>query len=161
MECDNLVNGRKIGRIDIWDEHVPSGIRHSCCVKRLEFQSWRRCIQELKRHLLALLQLRDKQRGLRPLGFACYNDLVLANTLGKHKASREDGHGTAQMEDTITRLIISWLGGAKTRRFQEADIRSDHELVVMTFRLRLKKIKMQGPTKTKFDLRWRRNGRTN
>ena len=24
----------------------------------------------------------------------------------------EDGHGTARMEDTITRLIISWLGGA-------------------------------------------------
>ena len=31
----------------------------------------------------------------------------LANT--KHQ---EDGHGTAQMEDTMTRLIISWLGGA-------------------------------------------------
>ena len=27
-------------------------------------------------------------RGLRLLEFACYNDLVLANTLGKHKVSR-------------------------------------------------------------------------
>ena len=41
------------------------------------------------------------ERGLRLLEFACYNNLVL-----------EGGHGTAQMEDTITRLIISWLGGA-------------------------------------------------
>ena len=50
------------------------------------------------------------ERGLRFKGFACYNDLVPANTLGKHKCP-EDGHGKAQMEDTITRLIISWLGG--------------------------------------------------
>ena len=28
------------------------------------------------------------ERGLRLLEFACYNDLVLANTLGKHKVSR-------------------------------------------------------------------------
>ena len=28
------------------------------------------------------------ERGLRLLGFACYNDLVLVNALGKHKVSR-------------------------------------------------------------------------
>ena len=28
------------------------------------------------------------ERGLRLLEFACYNDLVLANTFGKHKVSR-------------------------------------------------------------------------
>ena len=33
-----------------------------------------------------------------------------------------------------------------------ADIGSDHDLVMMSVRLRLKKIKMQGPTRVKFDL---------
>ena len=32
------------------------------------------------------------------------------------------------------------------------DIGSDHYLVMMSFRLRLKNIKMQGPTRFKFDL---------
>ena len=36
---------------------------------------------------------------------------------------------------------------AKTGRFLGADIGSDHDLVMMSFRLRLKKIKMQGPTR--------------
>ena len=50
------------------------------------------------------------ERGLRLLKFAYYNVGVLANTLGtKHL---EDGHGTAQMENTLTGLIITWLGGA-------------------------------------------------
>jgi len=42
---------------------------------------------------------------------------------------------------------------AKTRSFPGADIGSDHDLVMMSFRLRLKKIKMQGPTRIKFDLK--------
>ena len=41
---------------------------------------------------------------------------------------------------------------AKTRSFPGADIGSDHDLVMMSFRLRLKKIKMQGPTRIKFEL---------
>ena len=36
---------------------------------------------------------------------------------------------------------------AKTRTFPGADIGSVHDLVMMSFRLRLKKIKMQGPTR--------------
>ena len=41
---------------------------------------------------------------------------------------------------------------AKTRSFPGADIGSDHELVMMTFWFRLKKIKMKGSTRIKFDL---------
>ena len=41
---------------------------------------------------------------------------------------------------------------AETRSFPGADIGSDHDLVMMSFRLRLKKIKMQGPTRIKFNL---------
>ena len=42
---------------------------------------------------------------------------------------------------------------AKARSFPGADIGSDHDLVMMSFRLPLKKIKMQGPTRIKFDLK--------
>ena len=74
----------------------------------------------------------------------------LANT--KHP---EDGHGTARMEDTITRLNILWLirrrfmtsvNTVKTRSFPGADIGSDHDLVMMSFRL-LKEDKNAGPHK--------------
>ena len=37
------------------------------------------------------------------LEFATFNSLVLTNTL-----SLQDGHGTAQMGNTTTRLITSW-----------------------------------------------------
>ena len=40
----------------------------------------------------------------------------------------------------------------RDRSFPGADIGSDHELVLMSFRLRLKKIKKLGPTRIKFDL---------
>ena len=41
---------------------------------------------------------------------------------------------------------------AKTRSFPGADIGSGHDLVAMTFWLRLKKIKMKDSTRIKFDL---------
>ena len=41
---------------------------------------------------------------------------------------------------------------AKTRSFPGADIGSDHELVIMTFKLHLKRVNKQGQTKIKFDL---------
>ena len=44
------------------------------------------------------------ERGLRLLEFATFNDPVLANTFGHHKASR-NGHGLTPMDNTTTRLI--------------------------------------------------------
>ena len=41
---------------------------------------------------------------------------------------------------------------AKTRSFPGADIGSDHELVMMTFKLHLKRVKKVGHTRIKFDL---------
>ena len=41
---------------------------------------------------------------------------------------------------------------AKTRSFPGADIGSDHELVMMTFKLHLKRVKKLGHTRIKFDL---------
>jgi len=41
---------------------------------------------------------------------------------------------------------------AKTRSFPGADIGSDHDLVMMTLRLCLKKVDKEGPTRIKFNL---------
>ena len=99
-------------------------------------------------------------RGLRLLEFACYNDLVLANTLGKHKVSRRwtwhspNGGYHNQIDYIMVRTrFMTNVNTAKTRSFPGADIGSDHDLVMMSFRLPLKKIKMQGPTRIKFDLK--------
>ena len=46
---------------------------------------------------------------------------------------------------------------AKTRSFPGADIGRDHGLLMMTFKLHLRKIQMQGPTRIKFDLKKREN----
>ena len=85
------------------------------------------------------------ERGLRLLEFATFNDLVLANTFGHHEASRRwTWH--RQMDNTTTRLITlmrkrfrSGVNTARTRSCSGADTGSDHNLLMMTFRLHLKK----------------------
>ena len=52
----------------------------------------------------------------------------------------------------VRRRSMTSVNTAETRSLPAADIGSDHDLVMMSFRLRLKKIKMQGPTRVKFDL---------
>ena len=47
------------------------------------------------------------ERGLKLLEFETFNNLVLTNTLGPQNHPG-DGHGTAQMGNTTTRLITSW-----------------------------------------------------
>jgi len=76
----------------------------------------------------------------------------------------EDGHGTAQMElgyrnqidyIMVRRCFLTSVNTAETRSFPGADIGSGHDLVVMTFWFRLKKIKMKDSTRIKkknFDL---------
>ena len=80
------------------------------------------------------------ERGLRLLKFAYYNVGVLANTLGKHKASRRWTWHSANGEylDRIDYNMVRWrfmtgVNTAKTRVFPEADIGRDHDLVMMTF----------------------------
>ena len=51
-----------------------------------------------------------------------------------------------ELESPITKNI------AKTRSFPGADIGSDHELVMMTFKLHLKRAKIQCNTRIRFDL---------
>ena len=101
----------------------------------------------------------SNERGLRLLEFASYNDLKLANTFGPHKASRRwtwhspgNEHHNQIDYIMVKRRFQSSISIAKTRSFPGADIGSDHDLVMMTFRLHLKKIRKQGHTRIKFDL---------
>ena len=88
------------------------------------------------------------ERGLRLPEFATFNDLgVLANTFGHHKASRRwtwhspNGQHHNQIDYILVRKRFrSGVNSARTRSFPEADIGSDHDLLMMIFRIRLKKI---------------------
>ena len=99
------------------------------------------------------------ERGLRLLEFASLNDLKLANTFGPHKASRRwtwhspNGKHHNQIDYImIKRRFQTSVNIAKTRSFPGADIGSDHDLVMMTFKLHLKKVSKQGHTRIRFDL---------
>ena len=52
----------------------------------------------------------------------------------------------------VKRRIQSSVNIAQTHSLPGADIGSDHELVIMTFRLKLKNMKKQGQTRIRFDL---------
>ena len=102
---------------------------------------------------------KTNDRGLRLLEFASFNDLKLMNTFGPHKASRRwtwhspNGEHHNQIDYImVKRRFHTSVNIAKTRSFPGADIGSDHDLVMMTLRLRLKKVDKEGPTRIKFNL---------
>ena len=99
------------------------------------------------------------ERGLGLLEFATFNELVLTNILGHHKASRRwtwhspNGKHHSQIDYILMRKRFqSGVNIARTRRFPRADIGSDHDLLMMTFHLRLKRISKPKHTRLKFDL---------
>ena len=99
------------------------------------------------------------ERGLRLLEFATFNDLVLANTFGHHKASRKwTRHSSnGQHHNHIDYILVrkrfrTGVNIARTGSFPGADIGSDHDLLMMTFHLRLKRISKQKYTRLKSDL---------
>ena len=86
------------------------------------------------------------ERGLRLLEFAIFNDIVLENTFGHQKASRKwtwhspNGYHNNKTDYILARKRFrSGVNSARTRSFPGADIGSDHDLLMMTFRLGLKK----------------------
>ena len=99
------------------------------------------------------------ERGLRFLEFANYNNLKVANTSGPHKPSRRwtwhspggDYHNQIDYIN-VKRRFQSSVNIEKTRNFPGADIGSDHELVMMTFRLRLQRTKNQDNIRIRFSL---------
>jgi hypothetical protein len=98
-------------------------------------------------------------RGLRLLEFARYNDLVLANTLHDHKPSRRatwhapNGIVRNQIDYIlISKRVASGVITNKTRTFPGADIGSDHDLVMMSMKLKLKKQQKKSNCRIKFDV---------
>ena len=103
--------------------------------------------------------IKSNERGLRLLEFASYNDLMVANTFGSHKTSRKitwhspDGKTHNQIDYImVKKRFSSSVNIAKTRSFPGADIGSDHELVMMTFKLHLRRAKKQGHARIRFDV---------
>ena len=84
-------------------------------------------------------------RGLRLLEFASYNDLIVANTLGKHKQSIISTFNSpnGKIHNQIDYILIkirfrSGINVAKTRVYNKAAIGSDNDLVMMYFKQKLK-----------------------
>ena len=92
-------------------------------------------------------------RGTRLLEFACTHRLTIANTLYPHKRSRRttwhapNGKTHNQIDFILTpRRFKSGINKAKTRTYPGADIGSDHDLVLLVMKIKLKKrIQAQNP----------------
>ena len=85
------------------------------------------------------------ERGYRLLEFAKTNDLIVANTFGPHKKSRiQTWHSPGGLyHNQIDYILVSKrfttiVNINKTLSFPGSDIGSDHDMVMMTFCLRLK-----------------------
>ena len=93
---------------------------------------------------------------LRLLEFATFNDLVLVNTFGHHKASRRwTWHSpNGQQIDYILvwKHFRSGVNSARTQSFPGVDIGSDYDLLIKTFHLHLKRISTPKHTRLKFYL---------
>lgn len=106
----------------------------------------------------------SNDRGLKLLEFATYSNLVLANTLATHKPSRKwtwhstDGKDYNQIDYILMKnLFQTGVNIARTRSITGAYAGSNHNLVMMTFTLRLKKRK--NPKNHRISIRyWKAKG---
>lgn len=85
--------------------------------------------------------------------------MVVANTFGKHKTSRRitwiapDGTTRNQIDFILLdRRCKSCIKVNKTRSFPGADIGSDHNLLMMTMKLKIKKVRRQPNCRIKYNL---------
>ena len=99
------------------------------------------------------------ERGLLLLEFASYNYLFLTNTFGPHKRSKRwtwhspNGKTYNRIDYVMVKeRFRSSVNINRARSFPGADIGSDHELMMMTFRLPLKRIIKPTNTRIKYDL---------
>ena len=116
--------------------------------KETGMQKWARMLVETGKAFVdpSAMTIQCNETGFRPLEFATFNDLVLVNTFGHHKASRRwtwhspNGQHNSQIDYILVRKHFrSGVNIASTLSFPGADIESDHDLLMMTFHLRLKK----------------------
>ena len=99
------------------------------------------------------------ERGLRLLEFATFNSLVFTNTIGPHKPARRwtwhspDGKRHNQIDFIVVKKRFrAGVNIHRTRSFRGVDIGSGHDLVMMTFRVRLKKARKPNQPRVRFDL---------
>ena len=121
-------------------------------------QKWAGMLVETGKAFVDLSAMMTQMRE-RTQEFATFNDLVLENTFGHHKASRRwtwhspNGQHYHQIDNVLVRKRFrSGVNIARTRSFPGADIASDHDLLMMTFHLRLKRNSKPKHTRLKFDL---------
>ena len=98
-------------------------------------------------------------RGIRLLEFANSYHLTLANTLFPHKTSRRTTwHApTGKTHNQIDFILVpqkfkSSINKAQTRTFPGADIGSDHDMVLMTMKMKLKKNFKQDSPRIRFNV---------
>ena len=103
--------------------------------------------------------IETNERGLRLLVFATFNNLVLTNTLGPQKSPKRwtwhspDGKHHNQIDYILVKKRFqSGVNIHRKRSFPGADIGSDHDLMMMTFRVRLKKARKPNKPILRFDL---------
>ena len=99
------------------------------------------------------------ERGLTLLEFAKRHQLTAVTTLFDHKRSRRttwhspDGKVHNQIDFIlVSRRHATGVNRAKTRTFNKPDIGSDHDLVMMTLKVKLRTNKKNKTTGTYFDL---------
>ena len=99
------------------------------------------------------------ERGLRLLEFAMSQRLTIANTLYPHKLSRRttwhapNGNTHNQIDFILVpKRFKSSVNLAKTRTYPGADIGSDHDLVLLNMKLRLRRNHHPTTSRIKFDL---------
>ena len=90
--------------------------------------------------------------------FATCNNLVLTNILGSHKPSRwltwhsPDSKLHNQIDYNLVRMRFQSGGNVnRTRSIPGADIGSDHHLLLMTFRVNVRKTKKPTQSRLRFD----------
>jgi len=98
-------------------------------------------------------------RGLRLLEFAKKHRLTLANTLHPQKPSRKATwhHPSGNYHNQIDFILMpqrfkSSINKAKTRTYPGADIGSDHDLVLASFKLKLKCQRKTPSSRLRFDI---------
>ena len=102
--------------------------------------------------------LETNERGLRLLEFAIYNNLKGEHVWSTHTIRMQDMAQprrripqSYQLHQGQTTLLVK-CEHCKDRRFPGADIGRDHELVMMTFRVHLRRMKNQGNVRIQFSL---------
>ena len=99
------------------------------------------------------------ERAFRQLELANLNDLKLVNIFGPHIASRRwtwhcpNGEHHNHIDYIMVKSCFQTsINIAKTRSLPGADIGSDYDLVMVTFKLHLKKVSKLGQSRIRFDL---------